>query len=45
MLLWDVGFVSNGTRRITFFKEPILEPIFCESNNRNNYFDSFRDTL
>ena len=33
MLLWDVRFVASGTRRIAFIKEPILEPIFCESNN------------
>ena len=30
MLLWVVRFVADGTRRIAFFKEPILEHIFCE---------------
>ena len=36
MLLWDVRFVTDGTRRIAFFKKLILKPIFCESNNKKN---------
>ena len=45
MLLWDVRFVADGTGRTDFYKEPILEPISCESNNVKKYFDSLRDTL
>ena len=36
MLLWDVRFVADGTGRIAFSKESILEPISCESNNIKN---------
>ena len=36
MLLWVVRFVADGTRRNAFFKEPILEHIFCESNSLKN---------
>ena len=45
MLLRDVGFVADGTRRISFFQRTILEHIFCESNRMKKYFDSFRYTL
>ena len=45
MLLWDVRFVADGTGRIAFSKEPILEPISCESNNIKKYFDGLRHVL
>ena len=45
MFVWDVKFFADGTRRIAIFKEPILEPDFCESNNIKKNFDSFGDTL
>ena len=45
MLLWDVRFVADGTGRIAFSKDPILEPILCESNNIKKYFNGLRDTL
>ena len=45
MFLWDVRFVADGTRRIAFSKEPILEPIFRESSNIKKSFDSLRYTL
>ena len=36
MLLRDVSFVADGTGRIVFSKDPILEPIPCESNTIKN---------
>ena len=45
MLLCDVRFVTDRTGKIAFSKDPILEPIPCESNDIKKYFDGLRDFL